>query len=64
MISRRIWLLLLGAVLAGTASAGAGDNTDIVRDLAVRVGPVIGSALACRDIARPGFRPSSRSSRS
>src|SRR5437588_8418824 len=52
MISRRIWLLL-GAVLAGTASAGAGDNTDIVRDLAVRVGPVIGSALACRDIARP-----------
>ena len=52
MISRRI-LLLLGAVLSGTAGAHAGDNTDIVRDLAIRVGPVIGSALACRDIARP-----------
>ena len=52
MISRRI-LLLLAAVLSGTGTAGAGDNTDIVRDLAVRVGPVIGSALACRDIARP-----------
>lgn len=52
MISRKI-LLLLGAVLSGTAGARAGDNTDIVRDLAIRVGPVIGSALACRDIARP-----------
>jgi ABC-type branched-subunit amino acid transport system substrate-binding protein len=52
MISRRI-LLLLGAVLTGATGAHAGDNTDIVRDLAVRVGPVIGSALACRDIARP-----------
>jgi ABC-type branched-subunit amino acid transport system substrate-binding protein len=46
-------LLLLGAVLTGATGAHAGDNTDIVRDLAIRVGPVIGSALACRDIARP-----------
>src|SRR5260221_6701789 len=52
MTVRRIWLLL-AAVLSSTASASAGDNTDIVRDLAVRAGPVIGSALACRDIARP-----------
>ncbi len=53
MTSIRI-LLLLGTVLSvGSAGARAGDNTDIVRDLAVRVGPVIGSALACRDIARP-----------
>ena len=51
MISRKI--LLLGAVLSGATGAHAGDNSDIVRDLAIRVGPVIGSALACRDIARP-----------
>jgi branched-chain amino acid transport system substrate-binding protein len=31
----------------------AGDKTDVVRDLAGRVGPIVGSALACRDIARP-----------
>ena len=52
MTSRRI-TLLLGAVLFGTAGAAASENSDIVRDLAGRVGPVIGSALACRDIARP-----------
>jgi len=52
MTSRRI-LLLLGALLSSTAGASAAGNTDIVRDLAVRVGPVVGSALACRDIARP-----------
>ena len=52
MTARRIWLLL-AAVLSSTSAASAGDNTDIVRDLAIRVGPVIGSALACRDIARP-----------
>ena len=51
MTSRRIWLVL-AAMLSSTV-AGAGDNTDIVRDLAIRVGPVVGSALACRDIARP-----------
>jgi len=39
----------------------AGDKTDVVRDLAGRVGPIIGSALACRDIARPEFRSSSTS---
>lgn len=52
MTSRRI-LLLLGALLSSTAGASAAGNSDIVRDLAVRVGPVVGSALACRDIARP-----------
>src|SRR3954463_11764437 len=52
MTARRI-CLLLATVLSGTTAAGAGDNTDIVRDLAIRVGPVVGSALACRDIARP-----------
>src|SRR5262245_50506672 len=30
---------------------------DLVRDLAVRVGPVIGSALACPEIARQRTQP-------
>src|ERR1700687_759293 len=48
------WMMVLsGALLAGTGSGSAGDKTYIVRDLAGRVGPIIGSALACRDIARP-----------
>jgi branched-chain amino acid transport system substrate-binding protein len=33
--------------------AAPGDRKDVVRDLAGRVGPMVGSALACRDIARP-----------
>jgi hypothetical protein len=48
------WMtVLFGALLAGVGGAAAGDKTDVVRDLAGRVGPIIGSALACRDIARP-----------
>ena len=39
-------------MLAGVGDAAAGDK-DVVRNLAGRVGPIIGSALACRDIARP-----------
>jgi branched-chain amino acid transport system substrate-binding protein len=49
----RLTLFLFSALLAGTADAAAGDKTDVVRDLAGRVGPIVGSALACRDIARP-----------
>src|SRR5882762_7337113 len=49
----RLTLVLFSALLAGTAGAAAGDKTDVVRDLAGRVGPIIGSASACRDIARP-----------
>ena len=45
--------VLIGALLAGAASAAPGGNTDVVRDLAGRVGPIVGSALACADIARP-----------
>jgi len=45
--------VLFSALLAGVTGAAAGDKTDVVRDLAGRVGPIIGSALACRDIARP-----------
>jgi hypothetical protein len=40
-------------LLAGAAEAAPDDKTDVVRDLAGRVGPMVGSALACRDIARP-----------
>ena len=40
------------AVLAGEGAA-ASDKANIVRDLAGRVGPILGSALACQDIARP-----------
>ena len=48
------WITLLsGALLASAAGAAAGDKADVVRDLAGRVGPIIGSALACTDIARP-----------
>src|SRR2546427_8194466 len=53
MTSHRI-TLLVGAMLFGIAgSAQAAGDITIVRDLAGRVGPVIGSAQACRDIARP-----------
>src|SRR3979490_1151334 len=46
------WMVVLsGALLAGVGHAPAGDK-DVVRNLAGRVGPIIGSALACRDIAR------------
>jgi branched-chain amino acid transport system substrate-binding protein len=48
----RCMFALLGTLIAGAASA-APANTDVVRDLAGRVGPIIGSALACQDIARP-----------
>src|SRR5215470_1475003 len=46
---------LLCAWLAGAAQAAAapGDNASIVRDLSSRVGPIVGSALVCRDIAQP-----------
>src|SRR6266849_2494546 len=52
-MTARLTILLFGALLAGTAGAAAGDKNDVVRDLAGRVGPIIGSASACRDIARP-----------
>jgi ABC-type branched-subunit amino acid transport system substrate-binding protein len=40
-------------LFASAAVAAPGGNTDVVRDLAVRIGPVLGSSLACTDIARP-----------
>jgi len=56
-LSRRSYLnscltpVLFGALLASTGTASA-DNLDIVRDLASRVGPIVGSALACPTVAR------------
>jgi branched-chain amino acid transport system substrate-binding protein len=52
-MTARLTVFLFSALLAGTAGAVAGDKTDVVRDLAGRVGPIVGSASACRDIARP-----------
>ena len=44
---------LLSAFFITAAEAAPGDKMELVRDLAGRVGPVIGSALACPDITRP-----------
>src|ERR1700704_2414325 len=52
-MTARLTILLFSALLAGTAGAASSDKTDVVRDLAGRVGPIIGSASACPDIARP-----------
>ena len=45
--------LLIGVLLAAPAGAAPGDKIDVLRDLAGRVGAVVGSALTCKDIARP-----------
>ena len=45
--------LLVGILLAAPAGAAPGDKFDVLRDLASRVGAVVGSALTCKDIARP-----------
>jgi branched-chain amino acid transport system substrate-binding protein len=52
-MTQRWMTVVFGALLAGVGGAAAGDKTDVVRDLAGRVGPIVGSALACRDISRP-----------
>jgi branched-chain amino acid transport system substrate-binding protein len=43
--------VLFGALLASTGTASA-DNVSVVRDLASRVGPILGSAQACPNVAR------------
>src|ERR1700761_5421358 len=56
-LPRRIFLhlryatILFGALLA-TAGPASADDLSMVRDLAGRVGPIIGSALACPNLAR------------
>ena len=49
----RCAMAFLIASLAGAAGAVPGDNASIVRELASRVGPIVGSALACHNIAQP-----------
>src|SRR5215467_6881509 len=49
-MSLRLTVFFVGALLASEASAGG--STDVVRDLATRVGPIIGSAQVCREIDR------------
>jgi len=46
------WAIAISCVLLTSAAGAAapGDNASVVRDLASRVGPIIGSALACPDI--------------
>jgi branched-chain amino acid transport system substrate-binding protein len=47
------WAIFLSCALLVGEGAAASDKASIVRDLAGRVGPILGSALACQDIARP-----------
>src|SRR6476619_3567636 len=53
LVNVRWTSFLLSAFFITTAEAAPGDKMELVRDLAGRVGPVIGSALACPDITRP-----------
>jgi Periplasmic binding protein len=47
------WIMfLVGALLASPAGAAPDGGTDVIRDLAVRVGPIVGGASTCRDIVR------------
>ncbi|MBV9562759.1 MAG: ABC transporter substrate-binding protein [Bradyrhizobium sp.] len=41
----------IAVLFAGAASADPRDNLAIAQDLAGRVGPIVGSALACRNVA-------------
>jgi ABC-type branched-subunit amino acid transport system substrate-binding protein len=52
-MTARCSTLLVATLLAASSSVALAAPTDVVRNLAGRVGPIIGSALACRDIARP-----------
>ncbi len=45
--------ILVSSLFITAAQAAPGDKIELVRDLAGRVGPVIGSALSCPDITRP-----------
>lgn len=53
LVKLRWTSFLLSAFFITAAEAAPGDKMELVRDLAGRVGPVIGSVLACPDIARP-----------
>src|SRR5215212_3970860 len=53
LVSLRWTAFLLSAFFITTAKAAPGNKINLVTDLAGRVGPIIGSALACPDIMRP-----------
>ena len=53
LVNLRWTSFLLSAFFITAAEAAPGDKMELVRDLAGRVGPVIGSALACPDVTRP-----------
>ncbi len=55
-MSCRVVLVVAGTLVAAPGIAGAGsrhDRADLMRELARRVGQVVGAASACRDIATP-----------
>jgi len=55
-MSCRVVLVVIAMVMAAPGIAGAGsrnDRTDLMRELARRVGQVVGAASACRDVAAP-----------
>ena len=53
LVNLRWTSFLLSSFFITAAEAAPGDKMELVRDLAGRVGPVIGSALACPDVTRP-----------
>jgi len=52
-VNLRWTAFLLSVFFITAAKAAPGDKIELVRDLAARVGPMIGSALACPDVGRP-----------
>ncbi|NPV24189.1 ABC transporter substrate-binding protein [Bradyrhizobium aeschynomenes] len=44
--------LIIGSLLAASTSSAFAAATDVVKDLAGRVGPIVGQASACPDIAQ------------
>ena len=55
VLRRARWIIALsGLLLASSAALAApGEHVAAVRDLTGRVGPILGAALACPDIAQP-----------
>jgi len=53
LVKPRWTSFLVSAFFITAVEAAPGDKIDLVRDLAGRVGPIIGSVLACPDVARP-----------
>jgi ABC-type branched-subunit amino acid transport system substrate-binding protein len=49
-----LWtMFLFAASLSNAAEAAPGDKTNLLHDLAGRLGPILGSASACPNIAQP-----------